>query len=1086
MKRLLFLHIILLFSVLAWAQSGSTVATGLPYECSFEPTEDLSAWQLNYGTPSAEDKWIFGTAVHSEGKRSMYISSDGTDPVYGKRDVVIAMLRYKFPVSSSNQKYDISFDWKGMGDSAISQLCLLICREDELNAPDGLNLNQLVSSRNGGVPNQIINDYGQMLGDRSDPRYFLYGSETWQNISIMPDANGNGGFGVKKNTQQSFYFIFVWTNSNTKDSTGLSSLAIDNFQINSDAVKKPKNVSVYPQCEDSSLLITWETTGAANSFDVQYRKTGETVWAHGVSGISEGTEGYTRTDGNKHAYVLKPILEGSYDVRIRSAYYDDQTSQVLRSNYVYESGIFVYCPDNHCINYVNLYGDNVTCYYGENPNASSGHTPYDNIGVIDYGPDAIESRHTLHIDPTEYDPRTDSLLKTVPDGALASVRLGNWNWGGEAEAIEYKVIVDTTTQGILITKYAIVFENPEGHDEEGQPVFKLEILDKNDQLIDEICGQAKFIFDDTGGAGWHMTRDNSAAWKEWTTVGLNLMNYHNDTIKVRFTVMDCGWSGHYAYAYFTVDCANAHIETENCGSESQVTCVAPDGFAYYWYKDDDPNNPADKPYDQTLVVDATRTKYTCRVSFKEQPDCWFEISTTSEPRFPVPSYRVDSIFAGCESVLKFTNTSHVMNKWDGSEHHTSEPCKESKWTFRRLSDGQSRTTSHWSPTYTCPRTGDSIEVTLTSYIGADNSCEETLVDTIVMPNILARDSAIHLMRCYEERRVVFDRKEFESDTTYTAKFSNFAGCDSMVTLYLKVFPKPQDSYRSDSICSDQPYYINGVRYSQSVVNQPIYLKTANDCDSVMYLTLTVNQRIEAHITEPEYSCADDELFYFTLNINKGVYDSLKIKFSSPALRDTVLYDNVNAVGIPYPANILPGTYKATMTFYQFCCDSTVEEHTINIRYAGSIVEQKWNDVLTLLSPKYNGGYEFVAFQWYKDDMPIAGANHSYLYQDLDFESQYYVVVTRPDGTTMATCPIQPVYHPQQTEYPTIVPAGSHVPMYMEQQATIWYYTVSGQLYGTYTLPQGYTALTTPAQQGIYILKSTTQDGETTSQVMIVQ
>ena len=605
MRRIL-TYIILLFIVLACAQRGTTVATGLPYECSLEPTEILSAWQLNYGTPSAQDKWIFGTAVHSEGKRSMYISSDGANPIYGKKDVVIAMLRYKFPTASSKQYYDISFDWKGVGDSAISQLCVLRCTEDELSDPEGLNLNALVSSTRGGISNDVLRDYGLQWGDTG--RYFLYGSEAWQNISITPDAQGTL-FGVSRaNSQRNFVFIFVWTNSNTKDSTGLSSVAIDNFQINSAAVKKPMNVAVYPQCEDSSLLITWETNGAANSFDIQYRKTGETDWVHGVSGISEGTDGYEKEGGTNHSYKLKPILEGSYDVRIRSAYYDEQTNQTLRSNYTYESGIFVYCPDNHCINYVNLYGQNVTCYYGENPNASPGHTPYENIGVIDYGPDAIESRHTLHIDPTEYDPRTDSLLKTVPDGALASVRLGNWNWGGEAEAIEYKVIVDTTTQGILITKYAIVFENPNGHDEEGQPVFKLEILDKNDQLIDELCGQAKFIFDDTGGTGWHMTRDNSAAWKEWTTVGLNLMNYHNDTIKVRFTVMDCGWSGHYAYAYFTVDCANAHIETENCGSESQVTCVAPDGFANYWYKNDDPNDPAEHPYDQTLTVDATRTK----------------------------------------------------------------------------------------------------------------------------------------------------------------------------------------------------------------------------------------------------------------------------------------------------------------------------------------------------------------------------------------------------------------------------------------------------------------------------------------------
>lgn len=91
------------------------------------------------------------------------------------------------------------------------------------------------------------------------------------------------------------------------------------------------------------------------------------------------------------------------------------------------------------------------------------------------------------------------------------------------------------------------------------------------------------------------------------------MPYDGEDIKVRFTTYDCSQGGHYAYAYFTVDCANGHIETENCGPEAQVTCVAPEGFAYYWYKNDDINDPADgDPYSRTLVVDPTYQIYLSR------------------------------------------------------------------------------------------------------------------------------------------------------------------------------------------------------------------------------------------------------------------------------------------------------------------------------------------------------------------------------------------------------------------------------------------------------------------------------------------
>ena len=226
--------------------------------------------------------------------------------------------------------------------------------------------------------------------------------------------------------------------------------------------------------------------------------------------------------------------------------------------------------------------------------------------------------------------------------------------------------------------------------------------------------------------------------------------------------------------------------------------------------------------------------------------------------------------------------------------------------------------------------------------------------------------------------------------------------------------------------------------------------------------------------------------YIWMDITAGVYDSLVINFNTPQLRDTVIYEQVTSVAIPYSEDVLPGHYSATLTFHQFCCGIYSETRGFDIRYPSAIVEQKWNDVLTLLSPKYNGGYEFLTFQWYKNGMPILGENHSYLYQPLDFDAEYYVELMRKDSVIMTTCPIQPVYHEQQTAYPTIVQAGQHMPMYMDHPVTIWYYTAAGQLYSTFDLPQGYTSLPTPGQPGVFVIKSVNSEGETKAQVMIVE
>lgn len=1074
MRRLL-TYILLLMGVAVWAQNGTSVANGVPYEFGFEESENLTPWVINAqptnATVNTTDKWMVGTAVHSDGKRSMYVSSDGVNPSYSNHpNVSVSYLRYKFPTATNQQNYEISFDWKGTGDTLLSHLYVMVCPESQLTAAGSpYNLNSIISSTTGLISNAAYAKCEQ-LGESGEK--FLCGSETWQNVTLTNEVRVNSTY-----SQVNFAIVFVWVN-NYRDTAQLqnSSIAIDNFQINSAALKKPTNLTVVPQCEDSTMLISWES--GLMEFDIEYRKTGDLSWRR-ASGLTDGMEGFTREDGNKCSYVLHRILEGSYDVRVRGVSGD------LRTGFVYKNLVLVYCPENHCINYIDLHSPNVTCTTGHHPGAQAGATPYDVVEIVDFGPDAETSRHTLHVDPTELDPRTDSLLHTVPDGALASVRLGNWKSGGEAESVTYDILVDSTNQGILIVKYAIVFENPGGHPKEDEPAFKLEVLGPNGQIIDQLCGQANFTYSDgaaAGAAGWHITKDNNVAWKDWTTVGLNLMPYHGQSIKVRFTTLDCGWSGHYSYAYFTVDCANAHIETENCGTDARITCKAPDGFAYTWYNElgDVVSNS------QELNVDAGRQTYTCRVSFIEQPACYFEISTLSAPRFPVPDYTYEAIYSECTSKLRFTNHSHVMNKYEGYENHTAEPCTDFHWEFRNLNTGETKMTDAQSPIYLCPSEGGPIEVKYTTYIGANNSCDSTRVDTIVVPNIIPEKTVYEIKTC-PESPVNFDGKWFNTDTTYVGVFQNFAGCDSTSTLRLRVYPTVEDTYRHDSICSDRPITVNGVKYSEPLENYLIMMKTIHGCDSALYLTLTVNERINTVVDSLEFICADAEQLYITFDLVAGVFDSLEIQFSTPELRDTTIYDSsVNSIAIPYSADIQPGYYTATLTFHQFCCGKHIEQRPVNIRYRSSIIEQKWNDVLTLLSPKYNGGYTFTSIQWYKNDEPIIGETHSYLYQPLDMDATYHAELTREDGVVITTCPIQPVYHEQQTAYPTVVPAGQHMPMYMEQAATIWYYTISGQLYSTFGLPQGYTSLPTPNDKGAYVIKAVDAQGVTQAQVMIVE
>ena len=1066
--RKILLYISLMVSVLAMAQtSGSTYASGFPYECGFEEKENLSAWVLNAGSQITNDQWMIGKGTHSTGKRALYISSDSVASICGgKPNVAVAYLRYKFPTETTQKTYDISFDWKG-GSSAIEgQLYVMVCLESELTDPSSeCYLDGIVSATSGKLLNTVP---VQPIGE--DGKMFVRDSARWQCESLTREVRVS-----RNNSSEVFAIVFIWVNSNTDPITTYSSIAIDNVQINSSASKKPWNMEVVPQCEDSAIYVSWD--GVSNAYDLQYRRLEESIWRT-IPRLTDGSENFTRV-GNHCTYTINHVDEGGYDIRVRGV------SGLDNTNYVYCNQVFVYCPDNHCINYLQLDDKSrVTCTYGFYPD-NSGKNPYMNNGIVDLGPESEDSRHTVHRDPSETDPRTKNMLHTVPEGAVASVRLGNWKNGGEAESITYNITVDAENQGVLIVRYAVVLQDPSHDDSQNQ--IKIEVLDKDGNEIGGSCGQADFTFNDAVGAGWETCqygrgREDWAAWKDWTTIGINIQPYDGQDIKVRLTTMDCGLGHHFGYAYFTLDCVNAYLSTNNYANDDSISCVAPEGFNYLWTKVPQGDTVG---YERELKQPANYQKYQCKLSFLEDTACNFTVNTVAAPRFPVAAFEDTIIYGDCKSLLSLTNKSYV--RVDSVENPPHESCNAYDWIFRRLSDGYEYPIDNREhPVFTCPSEGDDIEVTLISYIGVENLCSDTIRDTITVQNIIPRDSLDERVTCANHPEK-WNGKSYNTDTTIVEVGQNRYGCDSTATFRLKVYPVVPDTYIHDSICSDSSIVIGGRHFNVECRDSLIRFESVHGCDSNIILTLNVNERLQATIDPVAYACADDEQLFISFDIAAGVYDSLEIRFNTPELRDTMIYDkNVTTITIPYSATITPGNYKATLRFHQYCCGVYEELREFDIRYSSSIVEQKWNDVLALLSPKHNGGYTFTAFQWYKDGMPILGKNQSYLYQDLDMDAVYYVEITREDGVVVATCPIQPVYHEQQSAYPTIVGRSQHLPMYMERAATIWYYTISGQLYSTFTLPQGYTSLPTPDQTGPFIIKSVDTEGETQAQVMIVQ
>ena len=1066
----------------------------VPWQCGFEDSAENSQWVLNPQTPNATDKWEIGSATYSEGSQSLYISTnDGASAQYGANpDIVITYRKIRFPQKAG--KYNISFDWKSIGDTVRAKLYVCLLREDNLtrgfytdNQGTSRGLLDLANESSGDLTTRVLSKLSKLTDGTSQYDY-LYGSKKWKNYSILggPD-NPESSISLGATTAKSNYALaFIWVNANIdKDSCRLGA-CIDNIQIASSLLPKPTELTAEMHCMDSTITVSWQST--LSTFDIEYKNVNAAQWRR-ISNIPA-------SDNAVQTYAIPMRYEeGSFNIRVRG-----YNSSGDASAYTSINNIVYWCPDNHCINYIDLTGPNTECRYG-----NDGRTwpSLDSIGAIDYGEEVIESRHTINWIEDRIDPltinsidangRSVAPLRTIPVGYQASVRLGNWNNGAERESITYNFLVDSTSQAILILKYAIVFEDPSHPGK--QCFFNIVVLDSLDRKIDPTCGEANFEFKDA--SEWNnagkkkingRTESNNIYWKDWTSVGLDLRRYHGMNLKVRITTADCGAGGHFGYAYFVLDCVSASLETDNCGINSEIEVNAPEGFNYTWT--DSKGNV--RGHDRTLKADAGYEVYTCEVCMTEAADCCFELSTDLAPRYPAPQFSWRFAPKNCRSYVQFNSQSHVLVKYDDKDVHTQEACDRITWNFTNRLGTQ--TTPADNPLVECDPAGDTIYVSLKAVLGG-GKCDSVLLDTLFIPTILSQDSIIIQDIC-EDEPIIFAGQQCDTTGLYYDRQLNYAGCDSLTILDLRVHPKSGTTYMTDTVCSsDLPYELNGLSYVYSgTYSQTLYNQW--NCDSIVQLSLQIVEKLDVEVDSVPTLCADGKQLTIDYAVMHGQYDSLAIRFTTTTPQsvfyDQMIYDTLlTQVVYPYTDSILPNHYHVQLEFYQHhSCGNQIYDFDFEVRYRSSIVEQKWNDVLAILNSRYNGGYTFTAYQWYKNNVPLARETGPYLYQPLDSTAEYSVELTRADGIAVRSCAFHPTTRTDTQPFPTLVQKSQHLPVRrgnndasMVERVNI--YSSLGQCYSSTLIVGGEGFVTAPAMAGHYIVEFIKSDGCCTTQHLIV-
>ena len=1036
-KKIFFIVFVLL--ALAGQTICQTTITSDPYFCGFENPQDASEiWTFDFG--NNKSIWEIGSALSSEGQNSLYISSDGGITAGFTSSPAGYVAVYKDFILNTGRKYEISFDWM---NPSSGKLYVCWINPNSPSNPSQWSGNSVFTLpayvKNNNKPWSTTFAPGTNLIISADT--LMQNSHRWQKGTFTVDGTGT-----------TMRLLFFWMNDIGASGTGA---AIDNVQIGRTASCGTISEIKYEIKGDGTGEFTWEGGSYGPTYDFMYKDTSN-VWI-------------TYDSLTTPSVTVPELPVGVYTIWVRMHCNGYTTIwYMLKDFYIHET-------IESCLDYLDITSNNVVATYGVFGD------PLLHKGVINEGPDSRKSRLTIHSNVDEYDERTGFKLKTVPPGNIASVRLGNWNTGAEAESVTYDYTVDSLSV-LMLLKYAVVMEDP-SHDHAEQPKFMLEVFDSNDNPIQGTCGYENFVSGDVNTVGW--TRYGSTLWKDWSGFGLNLEQHIGKRIKIRLTTYDCKLSGHYGYAYFTLDCARAEITGVTCGENEVETLSAPEGYSYKWY-------PKSK---QDSIVSTERTfqplptdtgTFVCEMSYKAG-ECSFKLEASLKPRSIVAEFKPIITYKNCSAEVELRNTSHTTTT-DGEIGE----CERFLWEWN---DGYTSTDKDHKRTF---NKGGKYTVNLTTSI-AKGKCFEVISDSIFIPELTAKYDTIKTNICEGEPPFEYNGIYYSKTGLYTAvKTKSFCDCDSTVFVDLKVNNKYRISSSDELLLYKDSYYdFNETKLKET----GIYIDTLTSisgCDSIVTLNLSVYPKLAVELLNDSILLCgtDEDSFVIDYRIREGRFSTYSLFFDNEALKagfenktDIVplLQDKIE---ISVPEKIRPNKYVVDIIFQDYYSGNDTLRALIEVNYPRTILAQKWNDVIAILNAEYNGGgYTFSDYQWYKNGEPLLGETKSYLYvpEKLDLNAEYTVRLTRSDdGITAFSCPIILEKRTELSVYPTLVKAGEKITIECADDSHIEIWDVMGLKITEQALHAPINNIAAPNRRGAYLVLIKNNMGRNENFTIIVQ
>ena len=308
------------------------------------------------------------------------------------------------------------------------------------------------------------------------------------------------------------------------------------------------------------------------------------------------------------------------------------------------------------------------------------------------------------------------------------------------------------------------------------------------------------------------------------------------------------------------------------------------------------------------------------------------------------------------------------------------------------------------------------------------------------------------------------------------------GCDNITTLTLSV---EYSSLVNDNLqlCIESLPYTYGDTIFDVGTQSGVYM-FSNGCEYVsldLEIVTISNLKIIAYD-----ACADDPIFRLEIEPTSNYYTHNFTEYSIVFDNNAISAGFINQSGIingmdievDIPKKIYPDYYNFTLilTNSDVACNSQTIDVRLAVLYPDSIMVQKWDNVIALKNYYYNGGFEFDAYQWFKNGFIMAGQTHSYIYigenDSFVVGDEYSVEITRPGGSKMFSCPLVADYPRQQnSDFPIVVSDNGQIHIYIQQKdmkARLW--TVDGRLFTTVDLTPPMSTIDIPWQDAVYLVE----------------